>query len=50
MSGLGTTGRDYAASCRRTTFADGPAVQGEEIDQADRNVKTWLRRVGLTAS
>jgi flavodoxin len=50
MSGLGTTARDYAASCCGATLADGLAVQGEEVDQADRNVKAWLQRVGLAAS
>ncbi|MEV7670492.1 flavodoxin [Streptomyces sp. NPDC000963] len=50
MSGLGTTARDYAASCRGATFAEGLAVRGEEVDQADRGVKAWLQRVGLTAS
>ncbi|MEU4486640.1 flavodoxin [Streptomyces purpurascens] len=50
MSGLGTTARDYAVSCHGATFADGPAVQGEEVDQADRNVNAWLQRVGLTDS
>ncbi|MFS8204344.1 flavodoxin (plasmid) [Streptomyces sp. CWNU-52B] len=50
MSGLGTTARDYAASCRGATFADGLAVQGEEVDQADRDVRTWLQRLGLAGS
>ncbi|MGW7410636.1 flavodoxin [Streptomyces sp. NPDC054833] len=50
MSGLGTTARDYAASCRGTTFADGLAVQGEEVDQANRDINTWLQRIGLKGS
>jgi flavodoxin len=50
VSGLGTTARDYAASCRGATFADGLAVQGEEVDQSDRDVRTWLQRLGLTAT
>ncbi|MFF7338819.1 flavodoxin [Streptomyces sp. NPDC008163] len=50
MSGLGTTERDYAASCRGATFANGLAVQGEEADQADRDVKAWLQRIGLTTA
>ncbi|MEV6107262.1 flavodoxin [Streptomyces sp. NPDC051940] len=48
MSGLGTTARDYAASCRGAVFAEGLAVQGEEAGQADRDISTWLRRTGLT--
>ncbi|MFC9941405.1 flavodoxin [Streptomyces pratensis] len=43
MSGLGTTASDYAASCRGGAFADGLAVQGEEVDQADSAIKTWLQ-------
>ncbi|WP_406157440.1 hypothetical protein OG298_07680 [Streptomyces sp. NBC_01005] len=50
MSGLGTTARDYAASCRGATFADGLAVQGEEVDQADRAIAAWTRRIGLALS
>ncbi|MEU8679391.1 flavodoxin [Streptomyces sp. NPDC048560] len=50
MSGLGTTARDYAASCRGANFADGLAVQGEEVAQADSAIKDWLERVGLTGS
>ncbi|MDV9198777.1 hypothetical protein [Streptomyces sp. Wh19] len=50
MSGLGTTARDYAASCRGAAFADGPAVQGEEVDQADRAIAAWTRRIGLAVS
>ncbi|MFJ2021834.1 flavodoxin [Streptomyces nodosus] len=50
MSGLGTAARDYAASCQGATFANGLAVQGEEVDQADRDVKAWLQRIGLTIS
>ena len=47
MSGLGTTEHDYAASCTGARFAEGLAVRGEEVDQADRNVKAWLQHVGL---
>ncbi|MGW1088083.1 flavodoxin [Streptomyces sp. NPDC002596] len=50
MSGMGTTARDYAASCRGATFADGLAVQGEEVDQANRDISAWLHRVGLRGS
>ncbi|MDW6057352.1 flavodoxin [Streptomyces sp. FXJ1.4098] len=50
MSGLGTTARDYAASCSGATFAEGLAVQGEEVDQANGAIKAWLQRIGLTVS
>ncbi|SFR28033.1 Flavodoxin [Lentzea waywayandensis] len=50
MSGLGTTARDYAKSCRGATFADGLAVQGEEVGEADEAVETWLRQLSLIAS
>ncbi|MER5942461.1 flavodoxin [Streptomyces sp. NPDC001928] len=50
MSGMGGTARDYAASCRGATFADGLAVQGEEVDQASRDISTWLQRIGLQGS
>lgn len=47
MSGLGTTERDYAASCRGATIGAGLAVQGEEVAQAGPAVEAWLRRIGL---
>lgn len=47
MSGLGTTRRDYAASCRGAAFADGLAIQGEEVTQGDSAIRAWLDRVGL---
>ncbi|WP_405689865.1 flavodoxin [Streptomyces sp. NBC_01185] len=50
MSGLGTTARDYAASCRGAAFADGLAVQGEEVAQADTALRAWLERLGLGGS
>lgn len=50
MSGLGTTARDYSASCRGASFADGLAVQGEKVEQAARDVKAWLQHVGVKAS
>lgn len=49
MSGLGTTERDYAASCPGATIAEGLAVRGEEVKDADTEVKAWLRRTGLLA-
>ncbi|MEU7739359.1 hypothetical protein [Nonomuraea sp. NPDC049158] len=50
MSGLGTTARDYTASCPGATFAEGLAVQGEEVEHADDDINAWLQRVGLTVS
>ncbi|WP_413804718.1 flavodoxin [Streptomyces sp. OE57] len=49
MSGLGTTERDYAASCPGATIAEGLAVRGEELKDADTEVEAWLRRIGLPA-
>ncbi|MGW2047309.1 flavodoxin [Streptomyces sp. NPDC001858] len=50
MSGLGTTARDYAASCPGATFIEGLAVQGEKVDQANSDIKAWLQRIGLATS
>ncbi|WP_326584448.1 hypothetical protein OG250_38750 [Streptomyces sp. NBC_00487] len=47
MSGLGTTERDYAASCPGATIGEGLAVRGEEVRNADAEVRAWLRRTGL---
>ncbi|TMR33013.1 hypothetical protein ETD85_21140 [Nonomuraea zeae] len=47
MSGLGTTERDYAASCPGATIAEGLAVRGEEVSSAQAEVDAWLRRAGL---
>ncbi|WP_406470408.1 flavodoxin [Streptomyces sp. NBC_01615] len=49
MSGLGTTERDYAASCPGATIGEGLAVRGEEVRDADDAVRSWLRRTGLSA-
>ncbi|SCF04646.1 Flavodoxin [Micromonospora coriariae] len=49
MSGLGTTERDYAASCRGATVATGLAVRGEEVDDAGPTVQAWLRQNNLIA-
>ncbi|MFE9997266.1 hypothetical protein [Streptomyces avermitilis] len=38
---------DYAASCPGATIADGLAVRGEEVEDADSDVEAWLRRTGL---
>jgi hypothetical protein len=47
MSGLGTTARDYTASCPGATLGEGLAVQGEEAAQAGPAVESWLQRIGL---
>ncbi len=47
MSGLGTTERDYAASCPGATIAEGLAVGGEELKGADTEFEAWLRRIWL---
>ncbi|MEU5655113.1 flavodoxin [Streptomyces sp. NPDC047737] len=49
MSGLGTTELDYAASCPGATLAEGLAVRGEQVKDADDEVEQWLRRIGLAA-
>ncbi|WP_329042954.1 hypothetical protein OHT61_31735 [Streptomyces sp. NBC_00178] len=47
MSALGTTERDYAATCPGATIAEGLAVRGEEAKDADTEVAAWLRRIEL---
>ncbi|NYF59890.1 flavodoxin [Micromonospora purpureochromogenes] len=47
MSGLGTTERDYTASCPGATLREGLAVRGEEAADAGPAVESWLRRIGL---
>ena len=47
MSGLGTTERDYTASCRGATIGEGLAIRGEEVADAGPTVEAWLRRTGL---
>jgi flavodoxin len=47
MSGLGTTVRDYAASCPGATIGEGLAVRGEEVRSAGAMVESWLRRINL---
>ena len=50
MSGLGTTERDYAASCPGAVIGEGLAVQGEEVRDAGAAVASWLRGTGLLRS
>lgn len=47
MSGLGTTVRDYTASCPGATIGEGLAVRGEEVRDAGAAVEAWLRRMNL---
>ncbi|WP_405483504.1 flavodoxin [Streptomyces sp. NBC_00009] len=47
MSGLGTTGRDYATSCPGAAMGEGLAVRGEEVQDAGPEVQSWLRRIGV---
>lgn len=50
MSGLGTTERDYAESCRGATIGEGLAVRGEEVQEAEPAVEAWLRAIGLRSA
>jgi flavodoxin len=47
MSGLGTTERDYAASCRGASIGRGLAVQGEKAAESQDDVTAWLRTEGM---
>jgi hypothetical protein len=47
MSGLGTTERDYAATCPGAALGEGLAVRGEQAAAAGPAVESWLRRIGL---
>ena len=47
VSGLGSTERDYTASCAGARISPGLAVQGEEVAQHRDDVQTWLREAGL---
>ncbi|MFB7337055.1 flavodoxin [Streptomyces adustus] len=47
MSSRGTVERDYDASCPGATIAEGLAVRGEEVKDADTEVEAWLRRIEL---
>jgi flavodoxin len=50
VSGLGTTVRDYTASCPGATIDEGLAVRGEEVAGAGADVESWLRRIALLTS
>jgi flavodoxin len=47
MSGLGTTERDYTASCAGAALGEGLAVRGEQVTDAGPDIDDWLRRTGL---
>jgi flavodoxin len=47
VSGLGTTMRDYAASCPGAAIGEGLSVRGEEVRDAGAAVETWLRKINL---
>jgi flavodoxin len=47
VSGLGSTERDYTASCPGAQIAPGLAVQGEEVIQHRAEVESWLSEAGL---
>jgi flavodoxin len=47
VSGLGTTVRDYTASCLGATIGEGLAVRGEEVRSAGAAAEAWLRRINL---
>ena len=47
VSGLGTTVRDYTASCPGATIGEGLAVRGEEVLDAGAAVESWLWRINL---
>lgn len=46
-SGLGTTARDYTASCPDAIIGAGLAVRGEEVRDAGAAVEAWLRSINL---
>lgn len=48
MSGLGTTQRDYAATCPDAIVGEGLAIQGEKAREARPEVAAWIRRIGLS--
>ncbi len=47
VSGLGTVVRDYTAACRGAVIGEGLAVKGEEVQEANPTVESWLRRINL---
>ena len=47
VSGLGSTERDYAASCPGARIGQGLAVRGEEVREHRSDVEAWLSVTGL---
>lgn len=47
VSGIGSTQRDYTASCQGARITPGLAVRCEEVLQHRTEVQTWLRAAGL---
>jgi flavodoxin len=47
MSRLGSTERDYTASCPGATITEGLPVRGEEVQAAGGDIQAWLRRTQL---
>lgn len=47
VSGLGRTIEDYTRLCPRSTIGQGLAVRGEEAQDAQAQVQTWLRTTKL---
>lgn len=47
VSGLGSTRRVYAGTCRGAELGEGLAVRGEEVADAGPDIEAWLRNAGL---
>jgi len=47
VSGMGRVRDDYARLCPGSTIGEGLAIQGETATQAQPDVASWLRRIGL---
>jgi flavodoxin len=48
VSGLAGVDDDYATACPDATIGPGLAVRGEEAARSRRQVRTWLREIGLS--
>jgi len=44
---MGRVRDDYARLCPGSTIGEGLAIQGETATQAQPDVESWLRRIGL---
>lgn len=47
-SGLGHSENDIAKLCPQSTILDGLAVRGRDVKNAQKEVSTWLRKIGMT--